>query len=75
VQGVIDLCFLENGRWVLVDFKTDRMSSARELWPRYSRQLAFYRTALEKATPFPVASTVLYALRAGESFDGMEQEK
>jgi len=75
VQGVIDLCFLENGKWVLVDFKTDRVSSARELWPRYRRQLDFYRTALEKATPFPVDFTALYALRVGESFDGKEQEK
>ena len=75
VQGVIDLCFLENDQWVLVDFKTDRVSSAAELWPRYSRQLAFYRTALEKATPWPVALTAVYSLRLGESFDGNEQEK
>ena len=74
VQGVIDLCFLENDQWILVDFKTDRVSSARELWPRYRRQLAFYRMALEAATPYPVALTALYALRAGESFDGKEQE-
>ena len=74
VQGVIDLCFVENGQWVLVDFKTDRVSSARELWPRYHRQLAFYRMALERGTPYPVAQTVLYALRPGESFDGKEQQ-
>ena len=73
VQGVIDLCFLENDRWVLVDFKTDRVSSARDLWPRYHRQLDFYRTALEKATPYPVALTALYALRLGESFDGKNE--
>jgi len=70
VQGVIDLCFLENDQWVLVDFKTDRCQTAAELWPRYRRQLDFYRTALERATPFPVALTALYALRIGESFDG-----
>ncbi len=75
VQGVIDLCFLENDQWVLVDFKTDRVSSAAELWPRYGRQLAFYRTALEKATPHPVALTAVYSLRLGESFDGKDQEK
>ena len=69
VQGVIDLCFLENDRWVLVDFKTDRCENAAELWPRYSRQLAFYRRALERATPCPVALAALYALRIGESFD------
>ena len=74
VQGVIDLCFLEDDQWVLVDFKTDRVQSARELWPRYHQQLAFYRTALERATPYPVALTALYALRPGESYDGKSQE-
>ena len=74
VQGVIDLCFLEDSQWVLVDFKTDRVQSARELWPRYHQQLAFYRTALERGTPYPVALTALYALRPGESYDGKSQE-
>ena len=68
VQGVIDLCFLEDGGWVLVDFKTDRCETAAELYPRYRRQLAFYRRALEAGTPYPVRETLLYALRLGESF-------
>ena len=66
VQGVIDLCFLENGAWVLVDFKTDRVSSAAQLWPRYRRQIGFYRQALECGTPYPVSQAILYALRLGE---------
>ncbi len=70
VQGVIDLCFLEDDRWILVDFKTDRCQSAAELWPRYHRQLAFYQMALERATAYPVALTALYSLRAGETYDG-----
>lgn len=65
-QGVIDLCFLEDGAWVLVDFKTDRVQSAAELWPRYHRQIGFYRQALECATPYAVSQTILYALRLGE---------
>lgn len=75
VQGVIDLCFLENDHWVLVDFKTDRVPSVRDLWPRYKDQLAFYRMALERATPYPVVLTAVYSLRLGESFDGKEPEK
>jgi len=67
VQGVIDLCFLENGAWVLVDFKTDRCETAAELLPRYRRQLAFYRRALETGTPYAVSEALLYALRLGES--------
>ena len=65
-QGVIDLCFLENGAWVLVDFKTDRVRAAADLWPRYRRQMDFYRQALTYSTPYPVSQAILYALRLGE---------
>lgn len=67
VQGVIDLCFLENGQWILIDFKTDRVDDVHELLPRYSRQLEFYRMALTRATPHPVAETMLFSLRLGEA--------
>ncbi len=70
VQGVIDLCFVENGAWVLVDFKTDRVATAADLWPRYRRQLHYYRQALLAATPYPVSDVALFALRLGESFAG-----
>ncbi len=66
LQGVIDLCFLEDGAWVLVDFKTDRVKSADELWARYARQLDYYRLALERGTPWPVKERTLYSLRLGE---------
>ena len=68
LQGVIDLCFLEDGAWVLVDFKTDRLSSAQELWQRYGRQLSFYRRALLEGTPWPVKEWALYSLRLGKAF-------
>lgn len=66
VQGVIDLCFLENDRWVLVDFKTDRIKEMAELWTRYCQQLNFYKLALEKATPNSVAEIGLYSLQLGK---------
>ena len=70
VQGVIDLCFLENGAWVLVDFKTDHVEKAADLWPRYCRQIGFYREALSVSTPYPVKEALLYALRLSETTDG-----
>ncbi len=66
VQGVIDLCFLEDGKWVLVDFKTDSVQSAEALWPRYRRQIGFYRQALEQGTPYPVGEALLFSLRLGQ---------
>ena len=67
VQGVIDLCFLEEGRWILIDFKTDRVEQAEELLARYSRQVEFYRRALECGTSYPVGECMLFSLRLGQS--------
>ncbi len=66
LQGVIDLCFIENGQWVLVDYKTDRLS-ARELVPRYQSQILWYARALEAITHLKVRDRYLFALRAGEA--------
>lgn len=68
LQGVIDLCFLEDGAWVLVDFKTDRIHDGDELWRRYGRQISFYRQALQEGTPWPVKEWSLYSLRLGKAF-------
>jgi ATP-dependent exoDNAse (exonuclease V) beta subunit len=45
LEGVIDLAFLENGRWVVVDFKSDALTTAR-----YERQLRWYLYALSRLT-------------------------
>lgn len=68
LQGVIDLCFIEDGAWVLADYKTDRVSSAADLWPRYHRQLEYYAQALTAGTGLPVREKALFSLRLGESF-------
>ncbi|MBO2515656.1 MAG: helicase-exonuclease AddAB subunit AddA [Clostridiales bacterium] len=65
LQGVIDLCYLQDGKWVLVDYKTDH-TDEKELLKRYSLQINWYRTALEKITSIPVAKTVIYSLALGK---------
>ena len=66
VQGVIDLCFQEDGRWVLVDYKTDRCP-AEELPALYGEQLRWYAKALRGITGLPVAELWLYSLREGRA--------
>ncbi len=66
LQGVIDLCFVEKDGWVLVDYKTDRLS-AEELPARYAGQLRWYARALTVITRRPVRDMYLFALRAGEA--------
>jgi ATP-dependent helicase/nuclease subunit A len=45
LEGIIDLAFLEQERWVVVDFKSDSLHAAR-----YERQLQWYLYALSKIT-------------------------
>lgn len=67
VQGVIDLAFMENGGWILVDYKTDRDADA--LVNTYREQLLWYRRALEKLTALPVREMWLYSLSKDRAFE------
>ncbi|MBQ8536875.1 MAG: helicase-exonuclease AddAB subunit AddA [Clostridia bacterium] len=69
VQGVIDLCFVEDGQWVLLDYKTDYYEDPTLLKKRYGPQLRLYRQALEAITRRPVKETCLYGLRRGDRIE------
>ena len=49
VEGIVDLAFEEGGRWIVVDYKTDRILAA-EGEERYRRQIGFYAAAIREAT-------------------------
>ena len=65
VQGTIDCCFLEGGKWVLLDYKTDRADDPDALREYYRKQLNVYALALERITGVPVAEKYLYLLSKG----------
>ena len=65
VQGVIDCCFEEDGRWVLVDYKTDSPADVPGAMARHRPQLEIYADALARITKQPVKERVLYLVRAG----------
>jgi len=48
LEGFADLAFLEEGRWIVVDFKTDQELAGSV--GRYRRQVAMYAEAISKAT-------------------------
>jgi ATP-dependent exoDNAse (exonuclease V) beta subunit len=48
LEGVVDLAFVENGAWVVVDFKTDADGVERRI--QYQRQLRWYAYALTRLT-------------------------
>ena len=49
VEGIVDLAFEEHGRWIVVDYKTDREFAAGGA-ARYRRQVALYAAAIAQAT-------------------------
>ena len=57
VEGIVDLAFEENGRWVVVDFKTDR--DIVSLMAAYTRQIQFYVEAISAATGAPAEPVLL----------------
>ena len=68
VQGIVDAAFLEDGKWILVDYKTDRDTREGIFVPRHEKQMNWYRTAVERLTDYPVQEMWLYALRAGKAY-------
>ena len=61
LNAVLDLAFLDNGGWVIVDYKTDQVPE--KLKEKYREQLGYYRKLLEESTPYKVKETHLYFLR------------
>ncbi len=61
IQGIVDVWFLEDGEIVLLDYKTDMVSSEKTLTDRYAVQLELYKRALEAATGKKVKETYIYS--------------
>lgn len=62
IQGMIDLCFLdETGRLVLLDYKTDVVTDENKLRNRYASSLKIYQKALEIGLNRKVDEVYLYA--------------
>lgn len=67
IQGIIDAFFEEDGEIVVVDYKTDRVSSAKELAEKYRAQIDYYTEAIERLTHKRVKEKILYSTALGKS--------
>ena len=71
IQGVIDACFEENGRMVIVDYKTDAVGKDEGeavLTKRYKKQLDYYAFALSKMTHLSADERRIYSTRMQRDF-------
>lgn len=66
VQGVIDACFVEDGAWVLLDYKTDAVGYGEEeaVANRHRVQVETYAKALQELSKLPVKERYVVLLKA-----------
>ncbi len=62
VQGIIDVFFIEDGRIIVMDYKTDHVNSGETLKKRYRKQLDIYASALEQILKLKVSEKIIYSL-------------
>lgn len=79
VQGVIDCCFEENGRMILIDYKSNFIRPGREhdaelkrIRDEYKVQIELYCEAVEKGMGMEVSEAYLYLFAVSESIDMMK---
>ncbi len=69
LQGMADLVFLEDGKAVLLDYKTDHVKAPDELAARYRAQLALYARAVREILGCEVAAKYLYSFALGREIE------
>lgn len=62
IQGIIDVCFIEDGKYVIADYKTDRVKELRELDEKYHIQLECYKLAIEQISKMTVSEMIIYSV-------------
>lgn len=66
LQGAIDCAFLEDEKYIIVDYKTDKVPNMQTLKNRYIGQLELYRRALQECTNVEVSECILYSIHLGQ---------
>ena len=69
IQGIADCAFTENGRLVVVDYKTDRLDDEELFRQKYSAQVTLYKKALTMCTDYEVSQTLLYSFHLGKEIE------
>ena len=60
------MLFVEDGKLVIVDFKSDRNKKESELVDAYSKQLEIYAKACSKILNLPIKELIIYSFALGK---------
>lgn len=69
LQGIADCIFEEDDGYVLLDYKTDRNTTAEELRENYTVQLKLYKAAFDLLLDKPVKSSYIYSFSLKEGIE------
>ncbi len=69
VQGVADCVFEENGKLIVVDYKTDFVEDIEELRERYAAQLHMYKRLLSESLGKEVTKAIIWSFRFGKELE------
>ncbi len=69
LQGIADCIFEESDGYVLLDYKTDRNTTAEQLRENYTVQLKLYKAALDLLLDKPVKSGYIYSFSLKEGIE------
>ncbi len=61
LQGVADCVFEEDDGYVLIDYKTDRVASLKNLKYKYENQLKLYKASLDIILDKPIKEAFIYS--------------
>lgn len=69
LQGAVDCAYVENGKIIIIDYKTDRVKSMQELKSRYAEQLRLYSYAMKLSTGLEVSKCVIYSFTLNDTIE------
>lgn len=69
IQGIVDVFFIEEGKVVVLDYKTDRVKTKEQLIGRYQTQLELYAEALAKVFEVEVGEKIIYSFALEETIE------
>ena len=65
IEGSVDLAFVEDGKLVIVDYKTDRVKDITKLAGLYKKQLYLHKSAMEQSEELTVKECILCSIHLG----------
>lgn len=68
VQGAIDCLFLENNNYVIIDYKTDRITNKTDFINKYFVQLDIYKQAIEQIKNINISELGIYSFFNSEYY-------